>query len=328
MKKKLLVVMLTAALFANQFSDSIYATEVEDETNFNATVTVEFSEADAKAYQESIQKTLDESIEALENEILLSHNKEKINLLEQYQEEMENYDIEELFEVSSDGNMTMEIPYESLKLDIHGIETETDKNGESTIDNIDIDDIEAEDISVENINDEVDYVIDVDKKNNVINCDITMSFSDFSKGVETMSDNMTDAKAQSTKCNFFSKRKVGNSFGHGAGKSYIYFDKNIVGCNKCDKSEAKSYTTNEFALGNSDCSKSVKLGLIALTNTILSSYYSYSIYCVQEGMASVVSSDNESNAYCNHKKKSGGHVNCSWFNGIGHSEQFHTHTYS
>lgn len=32
------------------------------------------------------------------------------------------------------------------------------------------------------------------------------------------------------------------------------------------------------------------------------------------------------NAYCNGKKKKG-HVNCSWFTGIDHKEEFHTHKY-
>lgn len=90
-----------------------------------------------------------------------------------------------------------------------------------------------------------------------------------------------------------------------------------------------SITTKQFAIQNSDCSKSVKLGLIALADAtgILRATYANSIYCVIEGMQSAIG-DNAENVYCNGKKKAGGHVNCSWFNGIGHSERFHYHKYS
>lgn len=88
-------------------------------------------------------------------------------------------------------------------------------------------------------------------------------------------------------------------------------------------------TTAQFAVGNSDCAKSVKLGLVALADTtgILRIYNANSINCVIEGMTSAVG-DNVSNIYCNGKRKSGNYVNCSWFNGIGHSERFHYHVYS
>lgn len=133
-----------------------------------------------------------------------------------------------------------------------------------------------------------------------------------------MEDNMSETQGQAQQV-FYAKKAVGKYLGNGAGRSKVFFNTNIVGCNKHDKN-TNSINTAQFAIQNSDCSKSVKLGLAYLSNTLLSSY-KMSANCVSEA---VFSADGKGNAYCDGKKKSG-KVNCSWFNGIKHSESFHTH---
>ena len=63
------------------------------------------------------------------------------------------------------------------------------------------------------------------------------------------------------------------------------------------------------------------MGLVHLAAAPIKTSYGNSVNCVKEA---VFNSEGKGNAYCDGKKKSG-KVNCSWFNGIKHSESFHTH---
>lgn len=132
-----------------------------------------------------------------------------------------------------------------------------------------------------------------------------------------MSENMMSAETQ---IKTYSKVKVGSTLGNGVGKSKVFKDKNIVGCNKHD-TNTESINTAQFALQNSDCSKSVKLGAMP-------AIYPYSFNCVKEAVANI---EGKGNAYCNGTSKmangtsKGSHINCSWFKGIAHTEEFHTH---
>lgn len=59
-------------------------------------------------------------------------------------------------------------------------------------------------------------------------------------------------------------------------------------------------------------------------NLFEKAYYAQNVVCVIESCQNV--SGNEGlNVYCNSKKKSGPHWNCSWINGIKHTESFHYH---
>ncbi|MEK5177476.1 hypothetical protein [Paenibacillus odorifer] len=137
----------------------------------------------------------------------------------------------------------------------------------------------------------------------------------------------TDMQAEAQGINTYSQIPVGSYFGAGVGRSMVYKNKNIVGCNKHD-ANLNSVTAAQFALQNSDCSVSVKLGVMALQNSQLS-MYNNSIYCVNEAVSSEETS--AENIYCNGKSnmRNGAsklsHINCSWFYGIAHTEEAHTH---
>ncbi len=156
-----------------------------------------------------------------------------------------------------------------------------------------------------------------------------MSFDDFAEGIAAMSDAMSAGSSQTTTCIYPPQVKQYSGVGSGVGTTYVCFDVNIVQCNKHDK-DLKSINAAQFAFGNSDCAASVKLGIVALSplsSNDTRAYYINSTYCVNESLNADSSKDN-GNIYCDGTKKAGNHVNCSWFNGIGHSERFHYHKYS
>lgn len=327
--KQIICFVLCGVLLLNQAKFTVNATEEQENESIQVNACIQFTAEEAAEYAESIQEAVDSTAEELENEIILSDDEYKVDLLEDYLDEIENVDSNDMFIEQSDGTYDVIIPLDNVDMLVDGELVSTDENGEINDEDIDLDisDIEEEDIVLGEGYD--DFEVEVNENEDGLEYNVKVSFDEFSEGIEEMAEEMNDSKAQ-TKCKFYSKKKVGKSFGAGAGLCYVVYDTNIVNCNKCDGSATKKYTVKEFALKNSDCSKSVKLGLVALADRsylgLVRYYYRYSKYCVQEGMASLADSK-EKNAYCNWKKKSNGHVNCSWFNGIGHSEAFHTHVY-
>ena len=308
-----------------------YIEELADE-DVEVNIKIEFSDKEAEQYKKAMLETLNSCKEDLVNEMLITENDVKEATLNDIIDEIDNIDVNSMFE--QDGNTTLlVIPLSDMNVEIEGESVEVDSDGlinEEIKENADLAeavctedkvDIVLSDISDESLEAEVTETVDGYSVNYEI------SFDDFADGVSEMSNNMSDATAQKVTCIFPARVKPGTQVGKGAGVTNVYFETNIVGCNKHDTSLA-SITTKQFAIQNSDCSKSVKLGLIALADAtgILRATYANSIYCVIEGMQSATG-DNAENVYCNGKKKAGGHVNCSWFNGIGHSERFHYHKY-
>lgn len=106
------------------------------------------------------------------------------------------------------------------------------------------------------------------------------------------------------------------------GKTKVVTNTNIVVCNKHDEA-VENITAKDFAIQNSDCSQSVKLGLVFLSDPIGYATFWRGAYCVQESLSHI---DGEGNSYCKGKKHEV-HYNCSWFPGIAHSEKFHIHRY-
>lgn len=328
MKKKIFVFIMCGALLCQP----VYATNDENNQSVESiqvNACIQFTEEEAIEYAESIQNAIDSTAEQLENEIILSDDEDKKELLGEYLGNIEDFESEDMFTENGDNTFELSFPLENVEVNIDGENIITNEEGEVDIEDteIDFENVDLEDIEI--ADEYENFETEIEENGDTIDCNVNIPFSDFSKGIKEMSDDMSNVEAQ-TKCKFYKKKSVGSTFGAGAGRCVVCFNTNIVNCNKCDGSATKNYSKVDFALKNSDCSKSVKLGLVALRDRLpfkpLRYYYRYSIYCVQESMASLVD-NKEKNAYCNWKKKSGGHVNCSWFNGIGHSEAFHTHVY-
>lgn len=310
-----------------------YVSELENK-DVTINLVIEFIPEDAEVYKESIQDALDENMESLVNEMMKTQNSSKMDLLDNLVNEIENLDIESLFK--EEGNSTMlKIPLTDMNVSIDEAELNLSSDGKVESGEFEANEEVAETICTQDtvsivLDDMADLAVDAEIEKNESNIEINYKFTyeDFSEGVEEMANNMSEGTAQKITNVYPAKVKVGSYVGAGAGRTKVYFNTNIVGCNKHDKN-LKSITTKQFAAGNSDCAKSVKLGLIALADSsgFLKAYYANSINCVIEGMTSITG-ENVNNIYCNGKRKSGNHVNCSWFNGIGHSERFHYHKYS
>lgn len=204
----------------------------------------------------------------------------------------------------------------------HGINYQTDINGyyylQKNISDLEDKGIELYKDSMLVTSDE-DTGLDVDERTGKIT--ITRSLEELGEGIQRMGEGMKEAEGQVTIVTY-PKKSVDQYYGNGVGRSRIYRDTNIVGCNKHD-TDTTSINTAQFALQSSDCSSSVKLGLAYSTNPTGLSAYWMSAYCVSEAISG---EEGLENAYCNGKLKNG-RTNCSWFTGIGHTESFHTHVW-
>lgn len=115
---------------------------------------------------------------------------------------------------------------------------------------------------------------------------------------------------------------------------------NIVSCNKASEYESpagkKPFDPNgkdnwlsntwKFPANDSDCTRSIALGLIYDASWGLIDSFKMSHYCVLESINNEMDSEKSyQNIYCNGHQKTDGHWNCSWFKGIGHTEALHTH---
>lgn len=330
--KKMTALLVAGCLVASSnMPNEVNAKNVETTNLTEVNTCINFSEQEAREMEKAIELTLENGIEQLKNEILLSNNEEKKSMLERYVKELEKAEISDMFETDPEtGKKQIKVPCKKTVIEIEGKQYKTDNNGvvKSTVLNNSLENKEQEKITVKEDKILTDVEIE-EKKDGTIELNHSISFQDFAKGAEKMGGNMSGAVAQKVTCKTYKKRKADgkHSFGHGVGYSPVFFDKNIVGCNKCDKSAKKNYTSYQFITGNSDCAQSTQLGLFASQNPIGAIVYYNSLHCLNEAM-DAAENNPRANEYCNGKKKSDGHVNCSWFTGIGHTEEFHTHKYS
>ncbi|WP_288222471.1 hypothetical protein [uncultured Clostridium sp.] len=322
--KKTVSVILLGGLILN--SSAVNALENNnDEISGQVTYAVTFTQEEAKLYKASIADTLNSVKEEYKKAMSMTNDEDKIKYYMNEIKILESRDLDDLFEIQKDGMYEMNIPHLNSEISIDGKEYRTDKDGFYSIDKDEAEDIinttQEVTLSSENVEiSDLNVKFDENKQSNDIK--IVKTFEEFADGIKSMSENMNKTEAQ-VKQKFYPKVKVGSKLGNGAGRSQVCKDTNIVVCNKHDK-DTKSINSAQFALQNSDCSKSVKLG---------SAYpyaYPYSFNCVKEAVASI---DGKGNAYCTGTNKmkngtnKGSHINCSWFKGIEHSESFHTHIY-
>ncbi|MEH7502497.1 hypothetical protein V7152_10810 [Neobacillus drentensis] len=129
----------------------------------------------------------------------------------------------------------------------------------------------------------------------------------------------------------------GTKVGTGQGKMSILTDTgNVVSCNKADAYETEGANFPEgwesdtwrFPLNWSDCSQSIALGILYASEIgFFFPEYENSLNCYIESLQNVMhdESKGENAPYCNWEQKDGNHYNCSWFEGIEHTEALHTH---
>lgn len=257
--------------------------------------------------------------------IVNTRDKDKVEYLKKLLKNSQSINIDNIFENKPDGSASIDLPYGNVELYIDGEEIRTDSEGYFEFKSSEDKDYEII-ISKENKKIEKRKIkFDKSKNNNEIK--IIKSLDSLGEGIKRMGNEM---EAEGQAITYYPKRAIGQTYGYGAGKSKIFKNTNIVGCNKHDKDYGQEITTAQFAARNSDCSKSVKLGLLSMASPTWPTLklYPYSEYCVYESITTI---EGSANAYCNGKTTTkngtskGTHINCSWFSGIGHSESFHTH---
>ena len=189
---------------------------------------------------------------------------------------------------NGDKKNTIVIPMKGIDIDCDVICDSTDENGEVEVKTSDVGELIewCDEQNVECYQDDEGFIV----KNKI-------TVEEFAEGGLKMSEDMMEAEGQ--KVVTVKKVKLDKNNPKVWGKNYSSSvlikstDKypNIVHCNKCDDS-AKENETN--------------------------------VVCVIESCQNLSGKEGP-NVYCNRKEKSGPHWNCSWFNGINHTESFHYH---
>lgn len=321
--KKLIPGILSGIVLWGSFSNVAFGQSVSENSEVEVTfeTTINFTEEESKQYLATLEADVKETIEALTNEMLLSNDKIKEDYIESLIDALNNADVADVFDDSKNTSIT--IPMIAVNVDVGDETSTTDETGTIVVDTDEVENV-INDCSYS------DYEVTTENRNIKIKNNIT--FNEFAEGIYEMSENMTDSMGQA--CKTYAKKSKGYSWGSNRSTTVVCYSTNsypnIVYCNKCDKSTTESKNMVTWAVGGSDCAKSVRLGIIATatTNPLLRALYVRSINCVIESCASLIDAvdhTSTTNIYCNGKKKSGTHWNCSWFSGIGHTESFHTH---
>ena len=331
MKKRILqtlsLVGISGSLLLGTVSNHVFASSVnepmqsEEEVEVTVVTDVVFTEKQANEYMDAFEKDIKESMEQLTNELLQTNNEAKEDYLEDLIDNMSKVDATDLFVDKDENDYVIEIPMKATEItEISSEDYTTDEDGTVAIKEEDVEDLEqwCEDL---------DY--DMEKTKDTYTITSTITAKEFAEGGLEMSNNMADAEAQACITDPVKRKKDEHSWGNGYSTSRcVYSTKaypNIVHCNKCDDSAYENETKNyKWLADGSDCAKSIRLGTFALTGpTWATIYYANNIYCVIESCQSLSNGREGRNIYCNGDKKSGPHWNCSWFNGIQHTESFH-----
>ena len=287
-----------------------------------------FTPEEAELYKAALADTLREVQEDVKNEIYACEDEDRKDFFSNQLELLQEIEINEMFKEQTNGNLELRIPHRNAEIIVGDEEYLTDDEGYYKIeDEANIESIFEGENKVILADQNVEFAeLEVSFDENVDNNEIKhkKTFLEFAEGAVNMGEKMQQAEGQTVQV-FYPKKNKQQALGAGAGVTTVYKDTNIVGCNKHDKN-LNPINAVQFATGNSDCAKSIRLGVIVSSSTKLP-LYPYSVYCVEEA----ASEGNVENIYCNGKSNmrdgtsKKGHINCSWFDGIGHSEAFHTH---
>lgn len=284
-------------------------------------VSIQMTEEEGIAYKESMILAVERATASLKDEMAMTTDEDKKVFLLSQIEASAAIDYDQIFQQNADGSYHIDIPYLYGQISIDGKMYSTDINGCYYADNAISTFSALDESSIAIYKDNCLVATSKDFELNEANGDIviTRTLSELGAGIQRMGEGMQAAEGQVTIVTY-PKKSVNDYYGNGVGRSKIWRDTNIVGCNKHD-TNTDSITTVEFALQSSDCSTSVKLGIAYAASPLLLSSYWMSANCVAEAISS---DDGLENPYCNGKLKDG-KTNCSWFTGIGHTESFHTH---
>lgn len=353
--------LLVASILVLPFSFSFFTPHVSAEKKSTIsgriTTTIEFD----KEYADTAKKWMGRSLEVMKedlNERLKKASKEEAKRIRKALKEVEKTKVEDMFKTYPDGSADLKSPLTSVEVKVGNKTTVTDKHGKYVLSGLPLG--KQKMIISKNGHKirEIDIVVEKGKPK--MNIDIQLYDEQFIANAKRMSQGMAHHthKASVQKDDVHAQEEGirddyrplnrGDVVGFGRGATRIQTNPNdpitnIVSCNEADRGvtlprpgeteprpEDKDPLddTESFPFNNSDCSRSIALGIQAQDNFILAWFYGDSINCYIESIQNVMGreGDRSTAVYCNGLEKDG-HWNCSHFNGIEHPEHLHTHIY-
>lgn len=288
-----------------------------------ALMTIDFTKEEKEAYEASYESAFSAIVMHYKEIIGETDSQEKKDIMLEIVDEIQNYDFDDLFIPTENKHYVIELPIRNASIIINGEDIDVDAEGKFTVPS---DIVSNEESEVTIVTDDgfkignIKQKIDANKNKDIV---YARDFEDLGKGIKNMSLGMEETSAEAAESQvFLPTLGKGSRIGKGVGETRVVTDSNIVVCNKHD-SAVEYISAKDFAIQNSDCSRSVKLGILYLSDTSLFNTFWRGAYCVQESLTNF---DGEGNSYCKGKKHKV-HYNCSWFPGISHSEKFHIHRY-
>jgi CarboxypepD_reg-like domain len=240
----------------------------------------------------------------------------------------------ELVPGSPDGSADLQTPLPTVDVQIGDRRTKTDKKGRFSLSGVTPGKHEMTISFNGKTIRQLDVMVKSDRQQ--LDVDLQVSGEKFMGAAEKMSRSIhhqptasqQDVHAQGFR--FYPEQPVGTIAGTGRGSMQIFAPGNIVGCNKADAGVSvpgqpdPNDDSGRFPFNFSDCSISIGLGTAYAGDPLFSWPYHMSYNCFIESIQNGMQDDGQ-NVYCNGQRKDDGHWNCSWFNGIEHPENLHTH---
>jgi len=322
----------------------------KDDEKGRVTLSIEFSEDELEEAEEWIRTAKEIGEAWIERALEATEDEDKIELLNSALEASRQTNTDEFFVANQSGTVLMEVPVANGTLEFDdGTRLQTDEDGFYSTQGFSKGKyaVTLSKAGVLNLEDTIEIRKDEDSE-----CDI--NFSKTSEEINASLNKMASGMSEEVKENKIvleSKVEIeeadvsllGNdsTIGEYYGKLKTDKESSIIGTSgrgtsryaedgsnrpKCQKSDKNLGDSSKFPLNSSDCATSIGLGFMAFQDPALYPVYFNSTYCVDECFSALP------NIYCNGKNtmrddtSKNNHMNCSWFNGIGHTENMHIHS--
>ncbi|MGX6443745.1 hypothetical protein ACWM35_11080 [Neobacillus sp. K501] len=325
MKKfKSLLILIS---FVTLFFSNVANAESPDTGTLTGSVTsiITLNKEQVEPTKEMYEENIDEAVtEELPEELEIADEEGNETEIKEIQQLMDgiNENGSEILFVDETNESKIETQLPDLNVKIDEFEVSTDENGNFQIPGIPTGTynlyVTFEDSII------TTQVVEIKNGENQFDIELNLSGKAFFEGSQIMSEKMmTSDEVGEASTTYYSTKPIGSTVGSGMGTMKIIAGNNIVGCNKAANSLSDS---SKFPLNSSDCAVAIARGTSYAGNPTVFFYWKKNYVCYIESIQSALDKMGEnsgSNVYCNGKKKSDGHYNCSWFR--DHSERLHTH---
>jgi hypothetical protein len=302
----------------------------ESQLQGKVTMTMKFDSSETESAMEWFQKAKTQGEDFIKSQIATTDDPDKLQLLNEALKESTNLDTNDLFKVNADNSSNLKTPIANGQVTVDGVTVTTDENGNFSLDKVRPGD---HDITVSlggQVISQDSVKIDDTGKDETKNIDLTVDSADLQDAAKHMANSMATTQG----IRYYQHYAKNTTLVYGNEGMKVVSDTDVVSCNEISKnssssSDIRSHLSetdfSKFPANGSDCATSIALGAIAQTNPVLAVLYHNSIFCDIEAAQAVGRRMHLtlSNIYCN-GNYGGGHWNCSWFYGIGHSEKLHT----